>query len=101
MEHFPADDPVGGTRGLGGEAVRSERDLSTLPVFAVVRSELVKFLRVVVAGLLPFASAVAAHASGGLATRTAVDIFTQSFHSAPALHPPIVSMAGRDPDPRY
>lgn len=60
-----------------------------------------RFLSVVVAGLLPFAPAVATHASGRTATRSDAGAFTQSFPSAPALHPPIVSVSGRDPDPRY
>jgi hypothetical protein len=61
----------------------------------------VKFLSVVVAGLLPVAAVVAADASGNVATRHDVDAFTRSFRSAPGLHPPIVSVSGRDPDPRY
>jgi Arylsulfotransferase (ASST) len=74
-----------------------ERDLNTMPVFAVVRRELVRFLSVIVVGLVAFVPAVAVRASGTATT----DAFTQSFHSAPALHPPIVSVRGRDPDPRY
>ena len=60
-----------------------------------------RFLSVIVAGLLVFALAVAADASGSPATRNGVDASTQSFRSAPALHPPVVLVSGRDPDPRY
>ncbi len=34
-------------------------------------------------------------------TRHDADALTQTFHSAPGLHPPIVSVSGRDPDPEY
>jgi len=61
----------------------------------------VRFLSVVVAGLLPFAPTVAARASGRTATRSDAAAFTQGFASAPALHPPTVSVSGRDPDPQY
>src|ERR1700685_2804253 len=60
-----------------------------------------RFLSVVVSGLLPFAPAVAAQASGRTATRNDAGALTQSFASASALHPPIVSVSGRDPDPQY
>jgi hypothetical protein len=61
----------------------------------------VRFLRVIVAGLSVFALAVAADASGSPGTRNVVDASTQSFHSVPALHPPVVFVSGRDPDPQY
>jgi hypothetical protein len=44
--------------------------------------------------------AVTADASGSPASRNGGDASTQSFRSAPALHPPIVFMSGRDPDPQ-
>ena len=60
-----------------------------------------RFLSVIVAGLLAFAPGVAADASGSPGTRNGVDASTQSFRSAPALHPPVVFVSGRDPDPQY
>jgi hypothetical protein len=53
-----------------------------------------------VAGLLALAPAVAADANEGHATRNGGDASTQSFRSAPALHPPTVFVSGRDPDPQ-
>jgi Arylsulfotransferase (ASST) len=67
----------------------------------MVRSASVRFLSLVVAGLLLFAPAAEARMSASSATRNDGPAFTQSFHSVPELHPPIVSVSGRDPDPRY
>jgi Arylsulfotransferase (ASST) len=39
--------------------------------------------------------------AGGVRARAAGNGFTQSFHSAPSLQAPIVSVSGRDPDPQY
>lgn len=60
-----------------------------------------RLLNVLVAGLLVAASAIAAPAGVGPVARSVAAAFTQSFHSAPALHPPDVSVSGRDPDPQY
>lgn len=54
---------------------------------------------VVLAALLPIAMPDVARASGARAG-VAGNGLTQSFHSAPSLQPPIVSVAGRDADPQ-
>jgi Arylsulfotransferase (ASST) len=55
----------------------------------------------IIAGLVALGLVVAADASGSPGTRNGVDASTQSFRSAPALHPPVVFVSGRDPDPEY
>ena len=39
--------------------------------------------------------------AGGARANAAGNGFTQTFHSAPSLQPPIVFVSGRDPDPQF
>ena len=69
------------------------------PGFRTLHRRALRLAGAAVAGLLLAATPGTARA-GGVRARAAGNGFTQSFHSAPSLQPPIVLVSGRDPDPR-